>query len=782
MKYRLSQIAQICGGRLHGEDRTVSEVLTDSRHSGGDRTALFVAIEGANHNSHLYIEQMKRRGVESFLVEDNRYVSADASFVVVDRSLRALQLLAADNRSRFKGKVVGITGSNGKTTVKEWIAQTLPADVKLFRSPKSYNSQLGVALSLLMLEGDEALVLIEAGISRPQEMERLSEMIRPDVAIITSIGDAHQEGFSSIEEKINEKLLLASSAETIIYHSDYTALAEAFAGASVCAGVVDASLYDGALTDDVASKRNSQIVECFAAVSGYTKPNFESLQPVAMRQEVKEGLNDSIIINDSYNSDINSLTIALDNLNLVAANRKTTLVLSPILQSGMSQEELYTKVAQRVERAGVDKLIGVGEEIRQYGNLFSCKCEFYPSTEELLRSLNRVDFAGRALLLKGNRESRFERISHLLERKCHITRLEVDLDAMVQNLNKFRSKLSPSTKLTAMVKASSYGAGDFEIAQLLQNEGVDYLAVAFADEGIELRERGITMPIIVLNADDGSFAQMIQSNLEPEIYSLYSLRNFMDELSSYGESSYPIHLKLDTGMHRLGFTEDQLPEFLEVVNDSRIRVASIFTHLCCADMESGEEFTLGQVSLFEKMCSEIKSRLDYTPLCHCAASAAIIKYPMAHADMCRLGIGLYGFGECDEPLQPISTLKSRIVQIKHLTKGESVGYGRATVLERDSVIATIPIGYADGLDRHLGCGKWSMIVRGAKAPILGRVCMDSSMIDITDIDGAREGDDVVIFSPQEGNTAEDMANILGTIPYEVLTSVSKRVKRIYLKE
>ncbi len=782
MKYRLSQIAQICGGRLLGQDHTVSEVLTDSRHSGGDRAALFVAIEGVNHNSHLYIEQMMRRGVVSFLVEDESYCCPQASFVVVPHSLRALQLLAADYRSHFRGRVVGITGSNGKTIVKEWIAQTLPTNIKLFRSPKSYNSQLGVALSLLMIEGDEDLALIEAGISRTEEMVHLSEMIRPDIAIITSIGDAHQEGFSSLEEKIEEKLLLAQSANTVIYHSGYPELKSRFANSSVCGGILDAAHYDGSTFDDIGSLRNSQIVECFMAVVGCPKPDFSHLRPVAMRHEVKEGLNDSIIINDSYNSDINSLSIALDSLNSVAAGRKTTLVLSPILQSGMSDEQLYSKVAHKIERASIDRLIGVGDQLRHFAHLFSCKSEFYASTEELLRNIRSSDFSHRALLLKGNRESRFERVSHLLERKSHTTRLVVDLNAMISNLNHFRAQISPNTKLTAMVKASGYGAGDFEVAQLLQNEGVDYLAVAFADEGVELRERGITMPIIVLNADDGSFAQMIQAGLEPEIYSIYSLKNFVEELARHGESNYPIHLKLDTGMHRLGFMPNQLSDLMEWVNDSRIKIASIFTHLSCADMESGEEFTMGQIELFFKMCNTIKSRLNYSPLCHCANSAAITEFPMAHADMCRLGIGLYGFGRSNTTLEPISTLKTKIVQIKKLSRGEAVGYGRATVLERDSTIATIPIGYADGLDRHLGCGNWAMRVLGSEAPIVGRVCMDSTMIDITDIEGVKEGDDVVIFSNQKGNTAEDMANILGTIPYEILTSVSKRVKRVYLIE
>ncbi len=785
MRYKLSEIAAICAGRLVGEDSIVTGVLTDSRRSSGGEFELFVAMEGVNHDSHLYIEQMIRRGVRSFLVENERYICDGASFVVVENSLDALQCLAKYHRQQFKGCVVGITGSNGKTVVKEWIAQVMSPSVKLFRSPKSYNSQLGVALSLLMIEGDESVALIEAGISRVGEMEKLESMIRPNVVIITSIGEAHQEGFTSLNEKIEEKLILAREAATIIYNSCYTPLSERLSSCGVCAGVIDASCYNGAIgviSKDLAVRSNTQIIEAFMCVMGYGAPDFSCLQSVAMRLEVKEGLNDSIVINDSYNSDINSLSIALDFLNSVAADRKKVLIISPSLQSGIPQSELYQRVAKIVNRAGIDKLIGVGYEVEQFASLFTPQTEFYPTTEALLRQLNSSDYANRAILIKGNRESRFERISHAIERKSHTTRLEVDLDAMRANLNYFRSKLKHGVRLTAMVKASSYGAGEADVAQMLQYEGVDYLAVAFADEGVALRERGITMPIIVLNADDGSFEQMIQMRLEPEIYSLHSLRSFVDVLERHGETNYSIHIKLDTGMHRLGFTNDQIGELINELAkiEKRVRIASIFSHLSCADVESERDFTRGQIALFDSMSGQIMEVLSNKPLRHISASAAIDTLSDAQFDMCRLGIGLYGFG-MGEALQPVSTLKSRIVQIKSLKAGESVGYGRASKLERDSRIATIPIGYADGMDRHLGCGRWSLLVGEQPAPILGRICMDSLMVDITDIDNVAEGDDVVIFSSKPGNTAQDMAEILDTISYEVLTSVSKRVKRVYLK-
>ncbi|MFI3282792.1 MAG: alanine racemase [Rikenellaceae bacterium] len=779
MKYLLSQIATVCGGELFGVDREVECVITDSRSLMNGNAGLFVAMRGANHDSHHFIDEMLRRGVESFLVE-REVRSCRGSYVVVENSIKALQKLASHHRSSFRGRVVAITGSNGKSVIKEWIAQSIPCGVKFFRSPRSYNSQLGVALSLLMCNKDEELVIIEAGISRHGEMERLTEMIRPEVVIFSSIGDAHMEGFSSMTEKISEKMILCKGAQRLIFHSDYKELCSYLPNITI----TDAKIYNSAEFVDVASRRNSQIVSAFCAVMNLPAPNFDNLRPVAMRLEVREGINESVIINDSYNSDINSLNIALDQLKWVAAGRKTTLILSDILQSGTSPQELYRDVAVRIKGAKVDSLIGVGSQISSCGECFDCDKRFFTTTEELLGAISRDDYAGRAILLKGNRDSRFEKISHALSYKSHTTTLEVDLDAIVHNLNSFRAKLHPSTKLTAMVKASSYGAGDYEIAQTLQYQGVDYLAVAFADEGQRLRERGITMPIIVLNADDGSFSQMIDYRLEPEIYSIRSLKSFASAAEQHGERGYPIHIKLDTGMHRLGFE----PHQVEVLTNSikshgdTLHVASIFSHLSTSDMEDRDENTLRQIEVFNTMCNQIKSVVSHTIMCHISNSAAIARFADHYqGDMCRLGIGLYGFGWGDN-LRPVSTLKSRIVQIKELSADQRVGYAEAGILTRRSKIATIPIGYADGLDRHLGCGKWSMIVGGKTAAIVGRICMDSCMIDITDIEGVEEGDEVIIFSPQRGNTAEDMANILGTIPYEVLTSVSARVKRIYLKE
>ncbi|MFI3248353.1 MAG: alanine racemase [Rikenellaceae bacterium] len=786
MEYKLSDIAKITGGTLKGCDQMVYEVVTDSRGSVAGSNSIFVAMQGVNHDSHDYISQMANRGVVAFMVEDESFGAiANISYVVVENSITALQKLAADHRSRFLGLVVGITGSNGKTIVKEWIAQSASKALKIFRSPRSYNSQLGVALSLLMIEGDEDLALIEAGVSQPNEMINLEEMIQPDIAIITSIGEAHQEGFVSMEQKIEEKMVLATRAQRVIYNSDYKELIPhiLYASRGSRSSYIDAAEFPKGNFTDIASQRNWQIVAALHHTLSLSAPIEEDITPVAMRLEMIEGINGSTIINDSYNSDINSLIIALDTLQATASGGATTVILSDILQSGISSEELYRGVASAIKRAKVDQLIGVGAEIAKWSELFLCSSKFYATTEELISQITAEDYADRTILLKGNRKSRFEKISHLLAHQSHTTTLEVNLNSMVHNLNLYRAHLSPKTKLVAMVKASSYGAGEVEIAQTLQYEGVDYLAVAFADEGSRLRERGITMPIIVLNADDGSFSQMVDNKLEPEIYSFKSLKAFASAVSARGERDYPIHIKIDSGMHRLGFMEGDIAQLNMELSQLKgvITVASIFSHLSSADMgEAGEEKTEDQIDKFDTMSSEIQTDLDYPTLRHIANSAGIIKYPEAHFDMCRLGIGLYGFGHDD--LTPISTLKSRIVQIRELTVDQPIGYGGAGRTKRNSKIATIPIGYADGLNRHLGCGAWSVIINGEKAPTIGRICMDSCMIDITDIKGVNEGDEVTIFSPQKTNTAEDIAKILDTISYEVLTSVSKRVKRIYLKE
>ena len=783
MRYRLSEIAKICGGRLVGCDHEVESILTDSRSFMVQPQVLFVAHRGINHDAHDYIADVTERGVAAFMVEREIPLTEGAGAVIVEDSLRALQRLAADNRDKFRGTVVAITGSNGKTTIKEWIAQCLPAEAKLFRSPRSYNSQLGVALSLLMLDNNHKIALIEAGISERGEMAHLYDMIRPDCVIFSSIGDAHEQGFSSLEEKIDEKVLLASTASDIIYHSAYTELAEVIEKRFDNRNLIDAAATVPAMGGDSATERNRQIVGAFLALMGFEMPKDIALQPIAMRLEVKQGIDNSIVIDDSYSADIDSLSIALDNLRSVAGGRKTVLILSDILQS--SDDNIYIKVADMVHGAGIDLFVGIGEGLTKARDEFAEGSLFFASTEELLSNIAKLNIANCAILIKGNRASRLERISHRLELRSHTTVLEVNLQAMVRNINHFRSRIGSSVRLAAMVKASSYGAGEVEVAQMLQKQGLSYLAVAFADEGVALREGGITMPIVVLNADDASFDTMVAHSLEPEIYSLRSLEAFVEAVERSGVFDYPVHIKIDSGMHRLGFERKDVEPLCNALAQyaDKVRVATIFTHLCVADDASQEEYSCHQIREFDEVSSAIMASLPYRPLRHAAASEAMLRFEGARFDMCRLGIGLYGYSSTEgELLEPVSTLRTRIVQIRSLHEGATIGYGRNGKVEKESRIATIPIGYADGLNRHLGNGAWSVLVKGVAAPIIGNVCMDSCMVDITGIEGVEEGDEVTIFSPAKGNTAEDMASVLGTIPYEVLTSVAKRVKRIYVNE
>ena len=783
MQYTLSQIAQICSARYYGADVTVSSVVTDSRTISSVKGALFVAIRGVNHDAHDYINDMVARGVKAFIAEQEVALPEGCGVVVVKDSLAALQSLAAHYRAQFKGSVVGITGSNGKTMVKEWIASSVPASVKLNRSPRSYNSQLGVALSLLMIPQDADIAVIEAGISRPGEMQSLQRMIAPQTVIFTSLGDAHQANFESAEQKLREKLILAADAQNIIYSSDCKLLADTLQREFSDKRLIDSSATIVPTMADEISTRNARTVAAFCELYNLLQVDFSALQPVAMRLEVKPAIGGGLIVDDSYSCDIDSFRIAMDYLTTVADARRKVVILSDILQSGLEDETLYAVVADIVRRAEVSLFVGIGKRIASCAEMFAEGSLFFDTTEQLLDHISEIDITDSAILIKGNRLSRTERISHRLELKSHTTVLEVNLRAMERNINYFRSQMPSTTRLVAMVKASSYGAGDREVAQMLSKQGVDYLAVAFADEGVELREAGVNMPIVVLNADDQSFDTMVAYHLEPEIYSFESLDSFAS--AARGESGYPIHLKFDTGMHRLGFGEGDVPMLLDRLSryQSSIRVASIFTHLSVADDPSQDDFTRAQIALFDRVSNAVTSALDYKVLRHAAASAAILRFPEAHFDMCRLGLGMYGYGyEHNDNLEPVSTLRTRIVQIRELEAGQTVGYGRAGVLARKSRIATIPVGYADGLDRHLGCGRWSMVVAGKSAPTVGRICMDSCMIDITDIADVRTGDEVTIFSTAAGNSAEDMAQLLDTIPYEVLTSISKRVKRIYIYE
>ena len=793
MDYSLKNIAALTGSVFSGTEQRVRRVVTDSRGTFNAVDTLFVAIRGGNHNGHAYIGELYQRGVRAFLVDAqvDEQSFPEAGFVRAVNSLEALQKWAAYHRSQFGGRVVAITGSNGKTVTKEWIAQLCPPGMKLFRSPKSYNSQVGVPLSLLMIEGDEDLAVIEAGISQPGEMRRLEEMIRPQIGIFTNLGDAHQENFQTLEQKLDEKLTLFDRAETILYLTQNEQVVRAIEQRFADRRLVGVDVRDEPLTalpyPDEASRENAAEAVALYRTLGYEDqdilPRLAALQPVAMRLELKEGIGGCKLINDSYNSDINSLALALDYLESLSGGQEKWLILSDIRQSGLAPETLYAKVADMLKTKGVDRLIGIGEEISRQVHRFDLPTSFYPSTDEFLRHCDRSRFVRKSILIKGCRDFHFEKISHALEHQIHTTVLEVNLDHMIHNLNYFRGKLRPGTRMMVMVKASAYGNGTYEVASMLQHQGVNFLAVAFADEGVVLREAGITMPIVVLNADADSFEPMIEQRLEPEIYSFTSLKAFADAVARQGETHYPIHLKLDTGMHRLGFEEKEIPALIEALKaQPALYIRTIFSHLATSDEPSQDAFTRGQIARYKRMSDRLLAAFPHQGIIrHLDNSAGIERFPEAQFDMVRLGVGLYGISFVhQEHLLPVATLKTRIVQIKELEPGETVGYGRHGVIERPSRTATIPIGYADGLNRHLGCGAWRMVVRGQKVPIIGNVCMDTCMLDVTDVEGVQEGDTVIIFG--EGASVIDMAGVLGTIPYEVMTSVSTRVKRVYIKE
>ncbi|MCC8034941.1 MAG: alanine racemase [Rikenellaceae bacterium] len=794
MNYTIVDIAGICGAETAGPlEGRVTDVFTDSRNTLSGAGWLFFAISGRNHNGHAYINELYGRGVRAFVIERDISIKRypDAAFLRVESSVGALQKLAADYRRNFRGLLAAVTGSNGKTVVKEWIAALAPAGVRLFRSPRSYNSQVGVPLSVLMMEGDEEVAVIEAGISEPGEMERLARILRPDIGIITNIGDAHQENFFSLEEKALEKVNLFEVARTIIYSGGDQIvgkiLQSRFAGRAELVDALGLGI-DLSFLPDRASREDAALAAAFCSTAGFPAEEIRSglrrLNPVAMRLEMKEGLYGSLIIDDTYNSDINSLAIALDHLGSVAGGKERVLILSDILQSGYGERELYGKVAKLVGSSDIERIHAVGKKISRYGDLFPPNTTLYGSPSEFLSRLDYGEIAGRAVLIKGNRGSRFENISHALELRSHTTILRVDMDAIVHNLNVHRGGLPAGTKIMAMVKASGYGNGNYELATLLQHHGVDYLAVAFADEGAELRRRGITMPIVVLNADEGSYDLMLSHGLEPEIYNFRSLDMFSSLAGRHGERKYPVHIKLDTGMHRLGFADDQTVALGNRLCELRsvVRVASIFSHMAASEAAAEDGFTLRQLASFNSMSATLTDTLGYRPLLHIANSAAAERFPEAALDMVRLGIGLYGVGTREDlGLKEVSRLETRIVQVKSLRKGDTVGYGRAGMADNGTRIATLPVGYADGIDRRLGEGRWSVAINGKAAPTIGRICMDTMMVDISGIE-ASEGDSAVIFGGGPGNSVQDMAALLGTIPYEIMTGISSRVKRIFIKE
>ncbi|MDR2682969.1 MAG: bifunctional UDP-N-acetylmuramoyl-tripeptide:D-alanyl-D-alanine ligase/alanine racemase [Dysgonamonadaceae bacterium] len=795
-------------------------LLTDSRSLSEPAVTVFFALCTEHNDGHRYIPDLYEKGVRYFVVQhefDGSNRMPEAHCFWVEDTLAALQEIAAEHRRLFDIPVIGITGSNGKTIVKEWLYQLLHDRFSIVRSPRSYNSQTGVPLSVWQLNRHTRLGIFEAGISLPGEMRKLAAIIRPTIGIFTTIGEAHQENFFSQEEKCLEKLILFETAETIIYNEDQPLVKYCMEKKGLLhktfswsvrnenAGLfirsiqkaIDHTLIEYRhceridairipFTDDASIEDAIHclaLLLCFVPEEDTWDGKFEKLDPVAMRLDVSKGINGTILINDTYNSDINSLSIALDFMaRRSGENRlKQVLILSDILQSGMVPAAFYRKVAELVHQKQVQHIIGIGPNLMSHSNLFGMQKEFYPTTESFLFSGNWRKLKDSLILIKGSRRSRFERIVEQLEEKNHQTVLEVNLDAVIHNLKYFRSKLRPSTKVICMVKAFGYGVGSYELAKTLQERGADYLAVALVDEGAELRREGITMPILVMNPEEHAFNTLFEYNLEPEIYNRNLLDAMIRETERRGILHYPVHIKLDTGMHRLGFDAGDLPVIAGKLNaQTGVTVKSVFSHLAGSDSPLLDDYTERQIRRFTDESRQLEQLLGYSLWRHLLNSAGIERFPAAQFDMVRLGIGLYGISALDNQLlQPVATLKTRILQIRELPKGETVGYNRNGVLHRDSRIACLPIGYADGLDRRLGNGNGRVLINGHRCPLVGNICMDICMADVTDVPAA-EGDRVIIFGEQI--TVGDLAEQLQTIPYEIFTSISPRVKRVYYKE
>ncbi len=824
MKYHIEKIATLIGARRIGTaDTLVGWVLTDSRSLCFPEETLFFALKSDRNDGHHYIAELYRRGVRSFVVEVlPREASAaypDANFLKVTSTLAALQRLAERHRDEFDIPVVGITGSNGKTMVKEWLYQLLSPTMTVTRSPRSYNSQIGVPLSVWLMDESTDIALIEAGISMPGEMQALYDIIQPTIGILTSLGAPHGENFRSEEEKCMEKMQLFADAKVLIYDSDDTTVSRcvrksAFRGEKIgwsrTSSSVPLYIYNVVDGDEGVTVYyrykgeegryrlpfidDASVVCSFACAAAALHLGLDTvtlddrmsrLEPVAMRLEVKEGRGGCMLINDSYNSDINSLAIALDFMNRRPDRQghRRTLILSDIYKSDKSADRLYREVSELCVKRGVEKFIGIGREIKaQMAMIDVAEKYFFNDVSSFVESPVFASLSDELILIKGSRRFGFDHITELLEKKVHETILEVNLNAVVDNLNHYRSFMRPDTKLVCMVKADAYGAGAVEVAKTLQDHRVDYLAVAVADEGVVLRNSGITCNIMIMNPEMTAFKTMFDYDLEPEVYNFRLMDALIKAAEKEGITNWPVHIKLDTGMHRLGFDpEHDMDELItRLKRQNAIIPRSVFSHFAGADNDDFDSYSDRQFALFTEAADKLQAAFSHKILRHIDNSAGITHFPERQLDMCRLGLGLYGIDPRDNHiLNTVSTLKTTILQIRNVAVTETVGYSRRGVLERDSRIAAIPIGYADGLNRHLGRGRGYCLVNGRKAPYVGNICMDVAMIDVTDID-CREGDTVEIFGEHLPVTV--LSDALDTIPYEVLTGISSRVKKVYYQD
>jgi len=822
MSFSIHDIAAIAEGRLaqSTDNLPIERLLIDSRKLTHARDGLFFAIRSERNDGHKYIADAYRAGVRNFVVEHEPQSSIpDANVVVVKSSVKALQQIAAAHRKQFDIPVVGITGSNGKTIVKEWLNQLLCDDFNLVRSPKSYNSQIGVPLSVWNMEPLHTLALFEAGISMPGEMDALEKIISPTIGIFTSIGSAHSENFLSKRQLIGEKLNLFAHCPVVICPEDgdiaaliqpwlatktilRTPTAEhAIRASTATSATIELKWNEVLLEFQLPFRDKASVENCITCITLMLHLGFEPtiiqdrlgrLTALEMRLQLIEGENDCTLVNDAYSNDLHSLEIALDFLGHHARQQSKTVILSDLFQTGLNDDELHKRIARLLQGKGITQFVGIGASMSKHASYYPEHSLFFSSTESFLAELTTDQYVKRAILIKGARDFRFERIVSAFQQQTHDTVLEINLNALAHNLRYFKSKLPSSTKLMVMVKAFGYGSGAEEVASLLEFNKADYLAVAYTDEGVELRKAGISLPVMVMNPERSSLPTLIRHKLEPELYSFRTANNFLQALQaadiserspSEAEGPYPVHIKIDTGMHRLGFIADEMLELSEwLAANKQVRVASVFTHLAASDSNQYDAFTRQQLHIFSECCDRIAMHVKHPFMRHALNTGGIERFPDAAMDMVRLGIGLYGVsasGDDQQHLQTPGKWKTIISQIKQIKGGESVGYSRAFVAPFDMTIATIPLGYADGLRRTMSNGQGYVVVRGEKAPIVGNVCMDMTMIDVS-ATHCSEGDEVEIFG--EHISLIEFARMCNTIPYEVLTSVSQRVKRVYVEE
>jgi alanine racemase len=829
--YTIEVIAQVVKGTFlqKGTSVTIEHLVYDSRSITYPAASLFFALHTQRQDGHQYITEAYQRGVRCFMVSQivKSELFTDAAIVMVPDTLKALQELAIYHRSRFSIPVIGITGSNGKTVVKEWLYQLLQQDYNIVRSPRSYNSQIGVPLSVWQLNKDHTLAIFEAGISHTNEMQVLAEMIQPAIGILTNIGEAHSENFKSLEEKAAEKLTLFTTANLLVYPGDDDVAAKAVVLKNKQNGILDerdannfftwgksadadlqltAIHINGNRTRVIAVYNDKSIhfnipfidegsihntITCCAVLLylGYSVDTINErllyLHAVDMRLQLKHGINNCLIVNDSYSADLTSLHIALHFM-AQQGMPKRTVILSDFVETGRTEEVLYQTIASALQQHAVSKVIAIGNIITQHLQLYlpaTIELYAYATTEEFIDQFKVASFQNEAILIKGARRFQFERIVNLFETKVHQTRLEINLNAIAHNLKQYQSLLPPATKVMVMVKAFAYGSGSSEIASVLQFNKVDYLGVAYADEGIALRKGGITIPVMVMNADESSFSSITEHNLQPVIYSFDILQTFEQYSKELGLQNYPVHLEIETGMNRLGFPVKEVARLGSYLKDTQtLHIESVFSHLAASEDPAQDAYTQQQAMLFQEAVFLLQQSIAYPFLKHIANSAAIVRHPYLQGDMVRLGIGIYGIEIATEKLdlQPVATLRATIAQLKELVPGESVSYNRRGIVKEPSLIATVRIGYADGYSRRLGNGIGKMWVNGHMVPVIGTVCMDMTMIDVTGVTNVRVGDEVVIFGKEL--PVQQVAAWAETIPYEIMTGISHRVKRVYFQE